>query len=291
MTQTTVRTDFAGRLYNKLTATQASKNLFLSPFSIQVALAMCAAGAKGETRKVLADLIGAPENVEEQNRQYAQWFKSLRADEEHSFQLSLANAVWGQQGFHFVPQYQKTIVECYDGTFKEVNFQTLPDEAVKTINTWVSDKTAGKIKDLIQRRPYRPANPSDPYQRHLFQGQMGRRIQEGQHQGRRLAWPWRRRKVPMMHQKRGYLYFEGDDFQALELPYKGEQLSMLVVLPKQEDGLTSLESKWADNDTYGLVTSNLCHEDTVVLSLPRFKVESAFKLKPVLCALGCRTDL
>src|SRR5215470_11659153 len=65
------RSDFATRLYDKLAGTQAGKNLFLSPFSIQVAVAMCAAGAKGETRRVLAELIGAPESVAEQNRQYA----------------------------------------------------------------------------------------------------------------------------------------------------------------------------------------------------------------------------
>ena len=57
-----IRNDFATRLYDKLAGTQAGKNLLLSPFSIQVALAMCAVGAKGETRRVLADLIGAPEN-------------------------------------------------------------------------------------------------------------------------------------------------------------------------------------------------------------------------------------
>ena len=70
-TAATVRSDFATRLYDKLAGTQAGKNLFLSPFSIRVALAMCAVGARGETRRVMADLIGAPESVDEQNRQYA----------------------------------------------------------------------------------------------------------------------------------------------------------------------------------------------------------------------------
>src|ERR1700730_9730443 len=72
-----VRSDFATRLYHKLADTQEGKNLFLSPFSIRVALAMCAAGAKGETRRVMADLIGAPVSVAEQNRQYAAWLGSV----------------------------------------------------------------------------------------------------------------------------------------------------------------------------------------------------------------------
>src|SRR5215468_7065561 len=66
-----IRSGFPTRLYDTLAGTQAGKNLFLSPFSLQAALAMCAAGAKGGTRRVLAELIGAPESVEEQNRQYA----------------------------------------------------------------------------------------------------------------------------------------------------------------------------------------------------------------------------
>ena len=91
------RPDFGTRLYEKLADNEAGKNLFLSPFSIQVALAMCAAGAKGETRRVMADLIGAPENVEEQNLQYAALLKSVMGDGQRPFQLLTANALWGSK--------------------------------------------------------------------------------------------------------------------------------------------------------------------------------------------------
>src|SRR5437016_9107872 len=112
-TAATVRSDFATRLFNKLAATQAGTNLFLSPFSIRVALAMCAVGARGETRRVLADLIGAPESVEEQNRQYARLLKSVHGDGERLFQLVTANALWGQQGYHFKPDYKQAIADFY----------------------------------------------------------------------------------------------------------------------------------------------------------------------------------
>ena len=90
----------------------------------------------------------------------------------------------------------------------------------------------------------------------------------------------------MMHQQGGYLYYEGDGFQALDLPYKGGQLSMLVVLPRKKDGLASLERQWAGGSTYRQVTDGLDHEETVIVSLPRFKMETEFRLKPVLCDLG-----
>src|SRR6516162_2870931 len=146
-----IRSDFATRLCDQLAGTQAGKNLFLSPFSIQVALAMCAVGARGQTRRVMAELIGAPESVEEQNRQYADLLKSVNGEGERPFQLVTANALWGQHGYHFNPEYQKAVTDFYDGAFNEVNFVAQPDEAVQSINAWVSDKTREKIKELMRR--------------------------------------------------------------------------------------------------------------------------------------------
>ena len=284
-TTSTITSDFATRLHEKLANTHAGKNLFFSPFSIQVALAMCAVGAKGETRKVMADLIGAPESVDEQNRQYAQMLKSVNGEGERPYQLATANALWGQQGYHFNLDFKLTVANFYDGAFNEVNFLSLPDEAIKIINTWVSDKTDGKIKDLIRRvmidRDTRLVLTNAIY----FKGKWEAEFKKANTKDE----DWYgldTRKVPMMHQRGGYLYYESDDFQALELPYKGEQLSMLVVLPRKKDGLDSLESKWAAQSLYRLVPSRLGHEETVIASIPRFKMETEFELKPELCALG-----
>jgi hypothetical protein len=145
------RSDFAARLYDELAAAQAGKNLFLSPFSVGVALAMCGAGARGETRRVLADLIGAPQSVEEQNRQYAQLLKGINSDGDRPFQLVTANALWGQQGYHFQSDFKTAAADFYGGAFHEVNFAGLPEQAVRTINAWVSDQTYEKIRELIQR--------------------------------------------------------------------------------------------------------------------------------------------
>ena len=87
-----------------------------------------------------------------------------------------------------------------------------------------------------------------------------------------------------MHRKGSYSYCEADGFQALDLPYEGGQLSLLVVLPTQRDGLASLEARWAA--IHEQVTAGLHHEEAVIVSLPRFTMETEFKLKPVLCALG-----
>jgi serpin B len=282
----TARSDFATRLYNQLAATQAGTNLFLSPFSIRVALAMCAVGAKGQTRRVLAELLEVPESVEEQNRQFARLLQSVQGDGDRLFPLVTANALWGQQGYHFNPNYKEAVAEFYDGDFKEINFRAQPDEAVKTINTWVSDKTRAKIQELMQRDFIGPDTRLILTNAIYFKGRWETEFEKADTSDENWHGPNGTVQVPMMHQSGGYLYYESGSFQALDLPYPGRQLSLLIVLPRQKDGLASLESQWAGGDTYQHVTDGLDHAEMVLLSLPRFQMETTFKLKPVLCDLG-----
>jgi serine protease inhibitor len=283
MNTTTAKSDFATRLYDELAGTHTGKNLFLSPFSIQVALAMCAVGGKGETRHELIDLIGAPENVDEQNRQYGALLKAVCGEDQRPFQLVTANALWGQHGYHFNTAFQEAIADFYDGALHVVNFQTKPDEALKAINTWVSTKTRGRINELIGRDFIGNDTRLILTNAIYFKGQWERVFDKSATTEEDWHGP-KKNKVPMMEQKGGYLYYEGDDFQAVNLPYKGRQLSMLIVLPRKKDGLTALESKWTVQQSFRMVTDGFDSE-TVIVSLPRFKIETEFNLKSVLCAL------
>ena len=278
-------TNFANRLYDKLAGTQAGKNLFFSPFSIRVALAMCAVGARGETRRVMANLIGAPESIDEQNVQYARLLKSVQGDGS-TFQLVTANGLWGQEGFQFKLDYKNAVAEFYQGAFQEVNFQAQPDEALKTINAWVSDKTREKIKELVNREFLTKDTRLILTNAIYFKSEWEDVFQEHRTNNEDWYGPHGTSKVPMMHCSGGYLYYEDEGFQALELPYKGDRASMMVVLPRKMDGLTSLETRWLADDVYQRLIAGLRHEERVVLSLPRFKLETEFKLKPVLCDLG-----
>ena len=285
-TTATGRNTFAARLYEKLASSQAGKNLFVSPFSIQVALAMCAVGARGETRRVLADLIGAPASVEEQNRQYAELLRSVHGDGNRPFQLDLANALWGQQGYRFQAAFQEAIADFYDGALHVVNFRAQPEEAVQTINGWVSDQTRAKIKELIHRRLIGKDTCLVLTNAIYFKGRWEKVFEKTATRDEDWHGSHTSHKVPMMYRRGGYLYYEDHGFQALDLPYQGSQLSMLVVLPRDKDGLPALERQWAAGDAYRQATAALVHEKAVLVSLPRFKVESEFLLKPVLCALG-----
>lgn len=277
------RSDFATRLYDKLAGTQAGRNLFLSPFSIRVALAMCAVGAKGETRQELVDLIGAPENVDEQNQQYARLLKSVYGDGKRPVELVIVNALWGQDGYHFRSAFQEPIADFYDGALHVVNFHGKSEETVKTINAWVSDKTRSRIREFVRQDFIGEDTRLLLTNAIYFKGQWEKVFEKSDTRDENWHGP-RTCKVPTMHQTGGFLYYEGDDCQAVNLPYKGRQLSMMIVLPKRKDGLAMLEKRWASQQTFRQVTAGLDPE-TVIVSLPRFKIEAEFKLKPALCAL------
>jgi serpin B len=280
---TTSHSAFATRLYDKLAISQTDQNIFLSPFSIRVALAMAAVGARGETRQEMIDLIGAPESVDEQNQQFARLLQSIYGDGKRAFELVTANALWGQKGCGFNSVFQEAIADFYDGALHEVNFRDEPDNAVKAINSWASTKTHAKIKQLVGRELIGPDTLLVLTNAIYFMGRWEQVFDIANTKDEDWYGP-KKARVPMMHQKGGYLYYEEEDFQAVHLPYKGRQLAMLIVLPRRKDGLAALESSWANPQMFRKVTDGFDSE-TVIISLPCFKIESELKLRPVLCSL------
>ena len=189
-------------------------------------------------------------------------------------------------GYHFKPDYHKAVAEFYEGAFHEVAFRAQSAEAVRTINAWVSDKTQAMIKELIRQDVLDPDTRLILTNAIYFQGPWGKPFEETGTWDEEVVRSSGLCRRPLMHQTDRFFYYDGEGFQALDLPYQGGQLSLLIVLPGQKDGLTSLECTWAVANTYRQVTDGLNHQEAVVVSLPCFKLETAFRLKPVLCALG-----
>ena len=281
-----VDTGFAIRLYDALAAARAGQDMFLSPLSIQIALAMVAVGARGETRHALAELIGAPPEVEEQNRRFAAWMHTIQTDTAGHVALVMANALWGQQGVRFDAGYRQAIADCYGGSLSEVNFQSAAGQAVDTINAWAASQTNGKIPALVARTLVGPDTRLILTNAIYFKGTWQRQFDPSDTMDEDWYGPRGVRKVPMMQQRGGFHYCEAADYQALELPYRGEELTMLIVLPRQTDGLTALEKTGAAASTYRQATKALRHAPTVIASLPRFTMATDFLLKPILSGLG-----
>src|SRR5262249_9191142 len=142
-------TAFALDLYAKLRGKEG--NLFFSPYSLSTALAMTYAGARGETAEQMAKTL----HFTLGQKQLHPAFHALLADltpggKKRGYQLAVANALWGQKGYGFLPDFLDTTRTNYGAGLNEVDFAGATEEARKTINHWVEQKTQDKIKDLIQ---------------------------------------------------------------------------------------------------------------------------------------------
>jgi serpin B len=277
-------TEFALSLYAQL-GTQAG-NLFFSPLSLSTALAMTYAGARGQTAAQMATVLHFPADQQRLHSTFAALSKDLHADSKtQGYQLQVANALWGQKGYRFRDDFLTTTKTYYGAGLNEVDFQTAAEEARQTINTWVERQTKDKIKDLIPpgavdaltrlvltNAVYFKGDWLSPFMKPLTQEEEFKVSAD------------RHITVPLMHQTEFCKYFEGDDFQALELPYVREKLSLVVLLPKKVDGLAEFaQSLTAENLSKWLPQ---LQRREVQVTLPKFKVTAQFTLNEVLSRMG-----
>lgn len=279
---------FAFDLYHKLAQ---DNNLFLSPYSISEALAMTYAGARGDTEKAMSHALNftLPQNrlhpaFNSLDLQLKQRGQGAKGKDGKGFRLNIVNALWGQKGFDFLPAFLDTLAQNYGAGLRLVDFIQQTEQSRLTINNWVSDQTEGRIKDLIPpgtldamtrlvltnavyfnaawQYPFDKNNTSDAPFRLLDGGEVA---------------------VPMMHQTRSFNYTEGDDYQAVELPYDGQELSMVILLP-QSGRFQDFEQKLTA-DVVQRMIKQMDHRQ-VSLTVPKFTYESQFSLKSALTDLG-----
>jgi serpin B len=283
-------TAFSLNLYGQLKDTDG--NLFFSPYSISTALALVYAGAKGQTADQLYKTLCIPEMYRmdiRPDREHAAfgWLLDRLNDPNRSnaYQLSVANALWGQQQFPFAERFINVNQQYYHAGLENVDFIKAAEQARQTINQWVEDKTQDKIKDLM------PPGSIDAMTRLVvtnaiyFKGNWAAQFDEEQTADRPFFVAADNTvTVPLMMKKADFNYGETNTLQMVELPYVDNQLSMMVLLPKTNDGIAELEKQ--------LTPENLAewHEQMrqkeIVVYLPRFETTSKFSLAKVLAAMG-----
>lgn len=279
---------FTFDLYARLAAKEG--NLFCSPQSISTALTMTWAGARTETAaemaKVLrlpADRLARPASIHAANAKLLAGLSGTR--EKQGYELAVANALWGQRGCKWAPDFLSVLKTGYGAGLEEVDFAADTEGARKTINAWVEKQTRDKIKDLI------PPGILDDLTRLVltnaiyFKGDWAEPFKKDETKDEDFfAAGGAKAPAPMMHQKKHFNYFDGGDFQALEMPYKGEALSMVVLLPKAKDGLTALEKSLSAEKVAEWLAKLRSTE--VQVALPKFKTTAQFELNKVLVAMG-----
>ena len=277
-------TAFALDLYGRLKT--GSGNLFFSPYSISTCLAMTHAGARAETEKQMGQAL----HFEESQRQLHSSFGELQrqlseASIQNGIELDIANALWTQKNPPLLPAFLQITKSEYQANVSQADFRTGAEEARDKINRWVSQKTKEKIQNILP-----PGSLNDLTRLVLanaiyFKGLWSRQFEKAETSNQPFHVSTARQvEVPLMHHFDEVRYTEDADFQAVELPYKGGGLSMVILLPRQVDACSKLE----DRLTPALLSLSLggMKKQKVEIFLPRFKLESSFELNDTLAKMG-----
>lgn len=268
----------------------AEGNLLISPLSIRTAFAMVYGGARGQTATEieLALAFGLPAarlHPAWNSLQLALDGRNDPGDEDNPpVELYLTNAVWGRIGYPFVPDYLDLLAVNYGAGVHEIDFLGAPENSRLVINEWVAEKTRRKVLDLLPEQsitsdtavvltnalyfcaPWFQPFDADSTATEDFQLLDGGKV-----------------SVQMMHKTDGFAYYEDDDCQALEIPFRGRELSMVLILPAGDgyaDFVSALDAPALDGILDGLLWQG------VSLGMPRFSFEYECQLKAVLMKLG-----
>jgi serpin B len=277
---------FAFDLYARLR--DKPGNLFYSPYSISTALAMTSAGARGETAEEMARVLHFSLEGGRLHPAFAELIREHNGQGlPRKYQLNVAQALWGDRTLHVRPEFQDLLQKRYDAQLRLTNFLGDPDSARRQINQWVEEQTQDKIKDLLHKDDIdaltrmvlvnaiyfkaawqNPFNPKLTNTDALFHA-AGKDV-----------------KTALMRQTEAFRYAEDEAFQAIELPYKGNELSMVVLLPREKDGLAKLEQSLSAAKLDGWLSKLKTRQ--VAVELPRFKIEARVNLASELMNMGMR---
>lgn len=269
---------FALQLYRELST--AEDNIFFSPYSISSALGMTYAGARGKTAKEIKDTLHFQFDSADLNAAFKGMNKELQNTAARASQkLNIANGLCVTGGSPS-KEFKAILKDYYDAE--------LFSGGLDRINGWVKKKTEGKIEKILEN-----LSPNSMFvllNAVYFKGVWANRFEKTRtHDAPFTVSTGKKVTVPLMYQKKDFKLLVEKDFQALSLPYKGKDLSMVILLPKAMDGLAALERQLTDQNLKGWL-KRLDEEpvDKVELYLPRFTFGTDYDLVPATMKMGMR---
>uniref|UniRef100_A0A8C9DSZ7 Serpin domain-containing protein n=1 Tax=Prolemur simus TaxID=1328070 RepID=A0A8C9DSZ7_PROSS len=275
-------------------------NIFYSPLSITSAFAMLLLGCRENTALQIEKVLHfneVTENTKERTaachvRNVHHQFQKLLTElnkPTDAYELKIANRLYGEKTCKFLQEYLANTKEFYLASAESVDFKNAAEESVKKINSWVETQTNGKIKDLFPNKTLGNTTVLVLVNAVYFKGQWEKKFnKEDTKEGEFWLNKDTSKSVQMMSQRKSFNFALLEDVQArvLEIPYKGKDLSMIVLLPNEIDGLQKLEDKLTAEKLIEWTSSQNMSKRDVDLYLPRFKVEKTYDLKDVLMAIG-----
>lgn len=287
---------FAFDLYGKLK--EKPGNLFVSPYSVHTALSMTATGARGRTRDQMLQVLHlpSPESALFAGDLGRYWNRSSKA-----YELSIANALWGSTGWPWRQEFLDLQRERFQAGFQEADFAANSENERQRINRWVEEQTRDRIKELLKPGIIKSKTTMVLTNAIYFKGQWAEQFDPKQTSDQTFYTGRGDESVlvPMMHRsgacrvgaieldaapKGSWTRFE-DRVQLLELPYRGGDLSMVVIVSPRNGGIADLESR-LNTATLSAWLGKMHESKDQDMVLPRFRMESEFELRGPLKSLG-----
>ncbi|GJL65614.1 MAG: serine/threonine protein kinase [Nitrospirales bacterium] len=276
---------FAIELFNTIANIQ-SENILLAPYSTSTALAMTYIGARGETQLEISKVFGWPLA----SKKVSQGMGELRAilsaaNTIEGIDLNATSGIWVDHSLNLLHDFTQQSKQLYDVAPQSVDFQKSPDTSRQIINQWVQQMTHGRITDLI------PSGKLDALTRLLlvtathYKGIWAKPFNTHETQPSRF---WHSltdsTSIPLMTQQHRFPYADTEDFQILELPYVQNHLSMIFLLPKNQENLTEREIPFKNPKLEKWIES--LKPRFVKASIPRFQMSAGFDLSQTLSSMG-----
>ncbi|XP_016003645.2 serpin I2 [Rousettus aegyptiacus] len=278
--------EFAVDLYQAICSAQ--NNIIFSPLGTTLVLGMVQLGAKGKAQEQIRQTLKFQETSIGEEFSVLKSFFSAISEKKQEFTFNLANALYLQEGFTVKEQYLHSNKEFFQSAIKLVNFQDAKSCA-ETISTWVERKTYGKIKEMFSGEEFGPLTRLVLVNAIYFKGDWKQKLRKEDTQLMNFT-----KKdgavvqIPMMKAllktKYGYFSESSVNYQVLELPYKGDEFSLIIILPAEEVNIEEMEKLLTAHQI--LKRFSEMQEEEVEISLPRFKVEQKLDFKEALYSLN-----
>ena len=275
--------DFVFAFYSEIAKDSPESNLFLSPFGISTAFSMAYEGSAGNTASEMQQVFGFI--LDDQKRREAISDTLAKLDSKNDkYKLQIANALWINEDSTIKQDYLDTATTYYDSTVDNVDFVT--NDGVNKINRWTSEKTQGKIKDVLA------PDSTDELTRMVitnaiyFKGKWGNQFNPG-NTSDELFWLDKDKSVtvPMMKSPADMFdYYETKDLQAIKMYYVGGDISMIVLLPKDKNGLGPLENSLNMQKLDSI--RDMMTRQPLTIQMPKFEFETEYNLVESLENLG-----
>lgn len=273
-------TAFGLALYEKLAKEKG--NIFFSPYSVSSALAMTSAGAKGKTLEEMNKTLRLPADA---HKKFAALLKDLAPEGDDAPTLEIANRLWTKKGPSYHKEFLTTAKTGYGAEPVALDYAGNPEASRKTINAWVEKITHDKITNLMPQGSITEDTDLVLTNAIYFKGTWKKEFKKAETRKEDFhPEAGEEKKHFFMHSTREMDYAEDDHFQAIRMPYKGDDLAMGVLLPQEGKKLSALENK---------VTPELLEKfrnsftnDDVVLTFPKFRLEYDKRLEKILPGMG-----